>query len=146
MLSVTAQYALRALSELAAAPPAQSVRGRELATRCAIPANYLSKLLVTLGDAGLIRATRGTGGGYRLARPAHSIRVAEVVELFDGGVANPPCLLGIRKLCSDENPCCAHASWRSAKQAYFEFLQNTTVSDIAADGAAPRRRARRATI
>lgn len=145
MLSVTAQYALRALSELAAEPPGHSIRGRELAERSAIPANYLSKLLVTLGDAGFIEATRGTGGGYRLARRPQSIRIAEIVELFDGGVANPPCLLGVRKVCSDENPCCAHTSWRAAKQAYLSFLRNTTLAHIAAGDGAPRR-SRRSTI
>ena len=141
MLSATAQYALRALSQLAAARPDEQVRGRELAARSGIPANYLSKLLLTLGNAGLIEANRGTGGGYRLARKPDSVFLAEVVELIDGGVAQPQCLLGLRTACSDANPCCAHQSWRGAKQAYLDFLRKTTLADIAAqDDAKPRPR------
>jgi Rrf2 family transcriptional regulator, iron-sulfur cluster assembly transcription factor len=132
MLSTTAQYALRALSHLAAAAPDEQIRGRELAARSGVPANYLSKLLLTLGNAGLIEANRGTGGGYRLARKPHTVSLAEVVELIDGGVAQPQCLLGLQAVCSDATPCCAHQSWRGAKQAYQDFLHRTTLADIAA--------------
>lgn len=132
MLSATAQYALRALSQLAAAAPGAPLRGKELAARSGIPANYLAKLLLTLGNAGIIEANRGTGGGYRLARRADAILLAEVVELIDGGVAEPECLLGLRPACSDDDPCCVHLSWRCAKQAYLDFLHTTTLADIAA--------------
>jgi Rrf2 family iron-sulfur cluster assembly transcriptional regulator len=145
MLSTTAQYALRALSQLASMPPDDPVRGKELAERSGVPANYLSKLLLTLGNAGLIEASRGTGGGYRLARRPDHVFLAEVVELIDGGVARPQCLLGLRADCSDDNPCCAHQSWRSAKLAYLEFLRTTTLADIAeVDQKRSRVRARRA--
>ena len=70
----------------------------ELAARSGIPANYLSKLLLTLGNAGLIEEVRGTGGGYRLARKPESVLLAEIVELIDGGVARPQCLLGLRQI------------------------------------------------
>jgi Rrf2 family protein len=129
MLSATARYALRALSHLAA-DPGRSLRGRELASETGVPANYLAKLLLTLGNAGIIEATRGIGGGYRLARRPEQIPVSEIVELFDKEVTNPPCLLGLREVCSDEDPCCAHASWRAAKLAYLAFLQGTTLADI----------------
>lgn len=142
MLSTTAQYALRALSQLAGSPPDEPVRGRDLACRSGVPANYLSKLLLTLGNAGLIEATRGTGGGYRLARKPESVFLAEIVEMIDGGVARPPCLLGLREDCSDLDPCCAHESWRGAKLAYLEFLHTTTLADIAAQDYGRQRRPR----
>jgi Rrf2 family protein len=130
MLSATARYALRALSHLAA-DPERGFRGREIASETGIPANYLSKLLLTLGNAGIIQATRGIGGGYRLARKPERIRLAEIVELFDKETTDPPCLLGLRAVCSDEDPCCAHHSWRGAKRAYLAFLHETSLADIA---------------
>jgi cysteine desulfurase len=143
MLSATARYALRALSHLAADPD-RGLRGRELASETGVPANYLSKLLLTLGNAGIIEASRGIGGGYRLARKPEQIPVAEVVELFDKEITNPPCLLGLREVCSDEDPCCAHASWRTAKLAYLEFLHGTTLADISPVQAGRRGRVSRA--
>src|SRR5690349_4716071 len=64
MLSTTSEYALRALTRLAAAPDGESMLGRDLAEQAGIPANYLSKIMWTLGNAGLIDATRGNHGGY----------------------------------------------------------------------------------
>jgi Rrf2 family protein len=67
MLSITSQYALRALSHLAR-QSGEAVLGRDLARSVEIPANYLSKVLLTLRNAGLVATARGSGGGYRLSR------------------------------------------------------------------------------
>ena len=66
MITATSEYALRALVYLARLPKDELVGGKELSERQKIPANYLSKVLLTLRNAGLVDATRGFGGGYRL--------------------------------------------------------------------------------
>ncbi len=131
MLTTTSEHALRALTHLARLPEGSSMLGRELAERADIPANYLSKILWTLRNAGIIDATRGNGGGYRLGRKAASIHLFEVVELFDRDRTRVPCLLGGGKECDADNPCTAHQSWRCVRNAYLDFLNNTTVEDIA---------------
>jgi len=108
--------------------------GRELATQAAIPANYLSKILWTLGNAGIIDATRGNGGGYRLKRPAGEIRLFEVVELFDRDRVGLACILGGRKDCDCQDPCTAHDAWRQVRAAYLDFLHTRTVADISQPG------------
>ncbi len=130
MFSTTSQYALRALVQLAREPAGRSVLGQDLARRAEIPPNYLSKILWTLGNAGLIEATRGHGGGYRLARPAEEIKLLEVVRQFEGVHAEPGCLLGERDECSDKNPCSAHRAWRKVKEAYLTFVRETTIAEI----------------
>lgn len=131
MFSTTTEYALRALVILAQLPENEILLGRDLARRAEIPANYLSKILWTLGGAGIIEATRGSKGGYRMHRSPDEVLLADVVELFDRGRANPHCILAGRDLCSDENPCTAHNAWREARAAYVSFLQSTTIGDIA---------------
>lgn len=130
MLSATGQYALRALIHLATAPPGQFVLGRELARLGGIPRNYLSKILLVLNNAGLIEASRGSGGGYRLRRPPREISLAEVIGLFDRNLTPPACLLGLRPVCSDEDPCVAHASWRKTKRCLLSFLEKTTLAQL----------------
>lgn len=76
MLSVTSEYALRALAHLAR-QPGEAVLGRDLAHAVEIPANYLSKVLLTLRNAGLVDTTRGSGGGYRLRKPANEIHLID---------------------------------------------------------------------
>lgn len=128
MLSTTAQYALRALVKLAEEPE-KTVLGRIMAEQTDIPANYLSKVLLTLGNAGLVEATRGARGGYRLSRDASTIRLIEVVEPFDGARIKPTCLLGLPE-CSDENACSAHDPWKGIRTQFIGFLESTTLAEI----------------
>ncbi len=130
MLSTTSEHALRALTCLARLPEGASRLGRDLAEEAGIPANYLSKILWTLGNAGIIDATRGNGGGYRLKRDAAGIYLFEIVELFDRERAHHACLLGGGKECDAANPCPAHEAWRHVRTVYLDFLHTTTVADI----------------
>src|SRR5574340_1561414 len=130
MLSTTSEHALRALTQLAQLPDGVSILGRDLADEAAVPANYLSKILWTLGNAGLIDATRGNGGGYRLKREAKDIYLIEIVELFDRGRTKFSCLLGGGRECDETNPCTAHEAWRGLRTAYLQFLHTTTLADI----------------
>ena len=104
--------------------------GRDLAMQAGIPANYLSKILWTLGNAGIIDATRGNGGGYRLKRNASEVHLFEVVELFERDRVRLACFLGGGKNCDCENPCTAHEAWRDVRTAYLDFLHMKTVADI----------------
>ncbi len=130
MFSTTCEYALRALVGLARVSDGDAVLGRELARSAQIPANYLSKILLALRNAGILTTARGTGGGYRLRKSAETIRLLDIVELFDGARAKPACLLG-GKSCTDEEPCPAHESWRDIRAAYVDFLESTTLASIA---------------
>ncbi len=120
MLSVTSGHALRALTYLARLPEGASMLGRELAGRSRIPANYLSKILGALGHAGIIDATRGNGGGYRLRRAPGEIYLFEIVGLFDRE--------------RDCDPCAAHEAWRNVRATYRDFLHHTTLADISRAG------------
>lgn len=134
MISATAKHALRALAHLASQPPGCTIGGRELAQAAAIPPNYLSKILWTLGSAGVISATRGIGGGYRLSRSPETVCLLEIVELFDKARSAPNCLLDGAHPCSDDTACAAHASWRTVKDAYLSFLEQTTLATLATCG------------
>jgi Rrf2 family transcriptional regulator, iron-sulfur cluster assembly transcription factor len=131
MLSITSQYALRALSHLAR-QPGEIVLGRDLAQSVDIPSNYLSKVLLTLRKAGLVDTIRGAGGGYRLNRPATGIYLIEVVELFEEvSRTKPSCFLGRTRPCSETRPCTAHSAWKGLQAAYLGFLVTTPLSEIA---------------
>ena len=67
MLSGTASYALRAVVYLASLPDHQPVRASELARAVDVPRNYLGKILHELVRAGILKSTRGKGGGFELA-------------------------------------------------------------------------------
>lgn len=129
MLTTTSEYAIRALTYLARLPEGETMLGRDLAERAEIPANYLSKIMWTLGNSGIIHAARGSGGGYRLNRKPGDIRLFEIVELFDRERANVACFLGGRE-CDHDNPCTAHDAWRGVRETYLQFLHTTTLGDV----------------
>jgi Rrf2 family protein len=124
--------------------------GRNLAREVRVPSHYLAKVLATLARAGVLTASRGVRGGYRLARRANEITLIEMVEPFEGKRVRPGCLLPPERPCRDDGACSAHAAWSEVKAAYLSFLERTTLADIqggivpvAQDAPAFKRRARR---
>ncbi len=132
MLSTTSEYALRALTVLAALPQGASMLGRDLARHTGIPGRYLAKVLTTLHNAGIVGTARGSNGGYWLSRSAESIHMQEVIALFDCTALRRSCLLWPGRTCSEESRCSAHTSWKTVRDAYLRFLENVTVADISA--------------
>ena len=130
MLSTTSEYALRALARLAELSRDQAILGRDLARDAGVPQQYLAKIMLSLRNAGLVLATRGTGGGYMLLRPADAIHLIDVVSLFEGPTTWPHCLLRGGKQCNSKNPCAAHTHWGRVRDGYLEFLEHTTLEDI----------------
>jgi Rrf2 family protein len=88
-VSAKADYALRAMIELAAAEgEGGPVKGDRLAQAQQIPVKFLESILGDLRQAGLVRSQRGVEGGYWLARPAGEITVADVIRAVEGPIAN----------------------------------------------------------
>jgi Rrf2 family protein len=86
-ISAKADYAIRAMVELAAADEGP-VKGERLAQAQAIPIKFLENILVDLRRAGLVQSQRGAEGGYWLARPAAEINLAQVIRAVDGPLAS----------------------------------------------------------
>ncbi len=130
MFSASTNHALRAVALLASRPRSTAVLGRDLARELRVPAHYLANVLATLARAGVVDATRGVRGGYRLARDPGQIRLADVVLPFEGRRARPGCLMRPGQSCRDSRACAAHPAWSRVKGAYLDFLDATTVADI----------------
>lgn len=135
MLSNTAEYALRTVLYIADQEPGVPVRVDDIAAALGLPRNYLSKILHRLAREGLLRSSRGKGGGFVLARPAARIALIDVVSLFDEMGPSRRCLLG-RAQCSDANPCQAHHRWKGVSERLNAFFRETRVADLVGDTSA----------
>ncbi len=107
--------------------------GKELADKAEIPANYLAKILLSLKNAGILGTARGSRGGYWLVRQPNSIRLIEIVHLFEQATEPQPCILGQKDQCAPDQPCTAHKRWHEIRNAYTNFLEVTTIADLASD-------------
>lgn len=85
-ISARVDYAVRALVGLASAAE-QGLTAEALATQQALPVRFLEGILRDLRHGGFVLSQRGAIGGYRLARPAGQITVAEVMRALDGPLA-----------------------------------------------------------
>jgi Rrf2 family transcriptional regulator, iron-sulfur cluster assembly transcription factor len=129
--SPTCQHALRALIYLAEKDTLGPVLVREVAAAAAVPHQSLAKLLHSLRKRGLVRSTKGPGGGYQLARPADDMRVLEVIEAVDGRIdLGKSCVLGLDR-CSDHASCALHEVWKAFRESYYTTIANMTLLDAA---------------
>ena len=87
-VSAKVDYALRALAELAAAPPGQPVKGERLATAQEIPLKFLENILLELRHAGLVASQRGADGGYWLGGRRRRSASPTSIRAVEGPIAN----------------------------------------------------------
>ena len=129
-ISAKADYAVRAVVELAAASDEKPVKAERIATAQEIPLNFLENILGELRHAGIVRSHRGAEGGFRLAKPAKEITVADVIRAVEGPLASvrggPP-----------EESSYSGASealprvWIAVRASLRKVVEHVTVADIA---------------
>jgi Rrf2 family protein len=87
-ISAKADYAVRATVELAAATDEKPVKAERIASAQDIPLNFLENILGELRHAGVVRSHRGAEGGFRLAKPAGEITIADIIRAVEGPLAS----------------------------------------------------------
>ncbi len=130
-ISAKADYAVRATVELAAAADDKPVKAERIATAQDIPLNFLENILGELRHAGIVRSHRGAEGGFRLAKPADELTIADVIRAVEGPLASvrggPP-----------EETAYPGASetlpkvWIAVRVSLRRVVENVTVADVAA--------------
>ncbi|MGG7565558.1 Rrf2 family transcriptional regulator [Rhodovulum sp. DZ06] len=143
-LSTKGRYAVTALSDIALQGAAAGGQGdllvslSEISERQNISLSYLEQLFVRLRRAGLVDSVRGPGGGYRLARPAGQISIAEVMSAVDERLNAMGCDGRIGQGCGGSRAgCLTHNLWEQLSAHVHVFLARTTLADVVADKMQP---------
>jgi Rrf2 family protein len=90
-------------------------------------------ILGELVRAGILKSTRGKGGGFCLARPPEEIRLFEIVQHFEPAPSAPrACPFG-NQACGDDSPCLAHNDWKKVTQAKQQFFEWKTLYDVSTE-------------
>lgn len=135
-LAKLTDYGIALMTHMARAA-ATSVSARELAEATQIPLPTVSKLLKSLGVAGLLHSQRGVHGGYSLTRAPSVITVADVVEALEGSIALTDCGTGAAPMpaheCSVEHVCRVKPHWQKINGVVRRALTQLTLADMAAD-------------
>lgn len=131
-ITARVDYAVRTLLEIARDPAAGSVKADAIATAQQIPPKVLETVLGELRRGNLVTSRRGPDGGYRLARPAAEISVADVIRAVESPLAS---VRGQRpediKYAGAAEP--LQKVWIALRVNIRSVLENVTIEDIAAD-------------
>lgn len=136
MLRVTklTDYATVVLTVLAARPDAV-LSASELAERAGLEAPTVAKVLKPLAQAGLVEGFRGATGGYRLAHPADTIGLLEIVTAMEGPLGMTECSVHSGH-CTIEDHCGVRANWRRINDVVIDALRSVTLAQML-DGTVP---------
>jgi Rrf2 family protein len=127
MISQTAEYALRAVVRLGGEGD-HPLATQAIAAETLIPAAYLSKVLQSLGRAGLVRSQRGLRGGFVLARPLDEITVLDVINAVDPLKRIAHCPLGL--VAHDARLCPLHRRLDEAIALVETLYEETTIEQL----------------
>jgi Rrf2 family protein len=127
-------YAVRALSYLAAHEPGRVIGSKEITENQDIPSHYLSKIMKDLVSAGLVRSHVGCRGGFSIARPADSITLKEVYEAVEKPLILMECLERGDMFCRYDSVCTQISVWEKAQSLLADFLAGISIDSIADGG------------
>lgn len=129
-VTAKADYAVRAVIELAGSSQEAPRKVDDVAKAQSIPVSFLENILTQLRSAGVVRSQRGPEGGYWLARPADELNLAQVIRAVEGP------LVGVRGQRPEEIEYGGSAKalqqvWIALRTSLREVLENVTVEDVA---------------
>jgi Rrf2 family iron-sulfur cluster assembly transcriptional regulator len=128
--STSAKYAVMAMIDLAACSDDDPKLIKDISASTGIPHPFLAKLVQLLVKAGVLNSIKGRGGGLRFTRSPSEIPLAEVVRAVDGQQALQNCIFGLQ-LCDGTRNCPIHPLWGPIRDQILNFLETTTIADLA---------------
>lgn len=124
-------YAIRAMSYLAAQPPERVVTRREIEASQDVALAFLAKILRSLVSAGLLESVAGAHGGFRLSRAPQDISVRNVYEAVEGPLSLSGCVDKGTHFCCFAGVCKQIDIWRGAQQVLMDYLDGISIGQIA---------------
>lgn len=128
-LSTKSRYSILALMDLAVHADESPVLVREIAEREGISERYLEQLLLPLKGAGMVRATRGSGGGFSLAKAPSELSLRDVLRVTEGSTAFTECA-DDPDVCSRAHMCALRDAWVKITEAGEAVMASISVEDL----------------
>ncbi len=130
LYSRSAEYAIRAFVHLAGLPAGEYAMVKNIAAEADIPPHFLAKILQDLARDGFLQSSKGPHGGFRLKAPAGEIPMLKIVHAVDGAARYDRCIGGSPE-CNARAACGMHDSWMELRSRIIEYLEETSIADLA---------------
>ena len=126
--SKTCEYAIRALSYLAAKKSKMPATIREVHAETDVPQAYVAKIFQCLSHSKIVDSKSGPNGGYFLKVDPDKLTLLQIINALDDISESPlsNCVMGQTE-CNDKNPCCLHPIWAKARKQMSGKLAKETI-------------------
>jgi len=128
-ISTKGRYGLRILIDLATHDPGKPRLIRDIAQSQQISEKYISRLVIDLRRAKLVRSVRGINGGFHLAKAPEQITLLEILETMEGPISVVDCVRSPEK-CKRQSLCPARDIWQKLNDGIRELTKEITLDDI----------------
>ncbi len=129
-LLASTDFALRVLMLLGRGALEETINVETLALRLGgLSRNHLHKIVQELASLGIVRTARGAGGGVRLAKPAHEVKIGALVRALESDQAIVECFRADHGDCALERGCRLRPMLRKARESFYETLDGYTLAD-----------------
>jgi Rrf2 family protein len=135
IVSRGADYAIRAMLELADHPEDERAVTEQIAIRQEIPGAFLSKVIAQLTQAGLLRTYRGAAGGLDLGKPAEEINLRQIIEAVQGPIVLNVCT-GPYNGCRRADTCAVAGVFKEVQASLNEVLEQAILANLVREAAA----------
>ena len=129
IFSKKCEYGMQAILYLAAQESGSLVSADDISKALKIPKEFISKILQSLRESGLISSSKGKSGGFSLAKPASRIKLIDIVAAIDGLDMFDGCVLGFPE-CSPTHPCPVHNTWGTLRTQTYDMLTSETIDKL----------------
>jgi Rrf2 family protein len=126
IFSKKCEYGLQAVLYMAAKEPGCICPSDEIADKLQIPKEFVSKILQSLTESGIVDSKKGKSGGFLLAKHPSKIRLIDIVTAIDGLDLFNSCVLGFPH-CSPDQPCPVHDKWGELRTKAYNMLTDETI-------------------
>ena len=131
-ISTKGRYGLRILIDLATHDAQKPRLVRDIAQSQEISEKYISRLIVDLRRARLVRSVRGMKGGFFLAKHPKEITLLDILETMEGTISIVDCVMAPEK-CPRNGGCTARGIWLRLNDGIRELMRNITFEEILAE-------------
>ena len=101
----------------------------EVSKELKVPKEFVSKVLQTLTNCGIVGSKKGKNGGFYLAKEPGKIKLIDIIEAIDGLDLFKTCVLGFPG-CSSEEPCPVHDKWGKLREEAFRMFSEETLENL----------------
>ena len=127
-ISTRGRYALKIMMDLATSPADEFVSLKAISERQQVSMKYLEQIIALLSRAGMLESSRGKSGGYRLTKAPSEYTAGDILRVAEGSLAPIKC---VETKCSNSENCSTFAFWEGLNRAINDYIDSTTLADLA---------------